>query len=119
MTGPGPAAGLVVIACSARKLDLAAPARALYTGDLFRASVTWAESWHQPWVVLSAAHGIISPDRVVAPYNARLAGRHPHRVSLIVKVARQLRENADRQDARFQALTVLGGEPYVDVILEA
>jgi len=68
----------------------AAPARFLYTGDLFRASVKWAESWDLPWVVLSAAHGIVGPDQVLAPYDVSLISQALRTDRLIARAAQQL-----------------------------
>jgi hypothetical protein len=68
-----PGGGLVVISCSGGKLDSPAPARDLYTGELFRRSVTWAESWDLPWCVCSALHGLVDPDATITPYDLRLA----------------------------------------------
>lgn len=65
---------MVLIGCSGSKLSSPAPARDFYTGDLFRASVRWAESWGFAWRVLSALHGLIEPDAVVSYYDVRLTG---------------------------------------------
>lgn len=61
--------GAVLIACSSSKLSAPAPARELYTGDLFRRSVRYAEAAGLPWAVLSALHGLVLPDDTVAPYD--------------------------------------------------
>lgn len=63
---------LHLIACSSGKLDRPAPARDLYTSDLFRKSVAYVESIGAPWVVLSALHGVVKPDTVIEPYDVTL-----------------------------------------------
>jgi hypothetical protein len=63
---------LHLIACSSTKLDARAPARDLYTSDLFRKSVAYVESIGAPWAVLSALHGMIQPDAMVEPYDVTL-----------------------------------------------
>lgn len=50
-------------------------ARDLYTGALFRKSVTFAEATCDQWLVLSAEHALLHPDTVVAPYDTRLGDR--------------------------------------------
>lgn len=60
---------LHLIACSAAKLSTPAPARSLYLGDLFRKSVAYVEGIGGGWAVLSALHGLVMPDEIVAPYN--------------------------------------------------
>lgn len=51
---------VVLIGCSASKLDRAAPARELYTGRVFKASVAYAEATGAKWCVLSALHGVVA-----------------------------------------------------------
>jgi len=65
---------LVLIGCTAKKLARAAPARELYQGRLFAASVQYAEARGLPWLVLSALHGVVGPDDVLEPYDVTLAG---------------------------------------------
>ena len=63
-----------VVACS--KSKLAAPARAedLYTGRTFRGAVRLLRAWGcTRIVVLSALHGAVADDRVLAPYEHALA----------------------------------------------
>ena len=61
-----------LIACCSSKRAGPAPARDLYTSDLFRKSVAYVEAIGAPWVVLSALHGIVMPDAVLAPYDVTL-----------------------------------------------
>ncbi len=63
----------VLIACCKRKASAPAPARELYRGDLFRLAMRWAESAGLPWAVLSAAHHLVLPGQIVAPYDTTLA----------------------------------------------
>ncbi len=65
---------LHLIACSSGKLDRPAPARDLYTSDLFRKSVAYVESIGAPWLILSALHGVVAPKTVLAPYDVTLLG---------------------------------------------
>jgi hypothetical protein len=63
---------VVLIACCKGKLDYEAPARDLYTGDLFRKSVAYAEHRGLRWAVLSAAYGVVQPDVPLSPYDVTL-----------------------------------------------
>ena len=57
------------IACSATKLDKAAPACDLYQGQAFKAARKLAEKSRAEYWILSAKHGLIHPDTVTAPYD--------------------------------------------------
>lgn len=61
---------MIVVGCGKTKLDRPAPARELYTGSLFVASRRYAEATGKPWVILSGAHGVVGPRRVIDPYDA-------------------------------------------------
>jgi len=61
-----------LVACSRTKADHAAPARDLYQGALFRASAAYAEEVCDEWYILSAKHGLVSPDTILEPYDESL-----------------------------------------------
>lgn len=63
---------MIVVGCGKRKLDRSAPARELYTGSLFVMARRYAEASGKPWVILSAAHGVIDPSVVIRPYDQTL-----------------------------------------------
>ena len=63
---------VLVIACGSRKIPTPAPARDLYVGSLFRAARAAAEADGRPWLICSAAHGLLTPDTVIAPYERAL-----------------------------------------------
>lgn len=106
---------LVVVACSGKKLDHAAPARELYTGDLFRASVTWARSHGLRWTILSALHGIVGPGQVLDPYDYRLDDVAVY--GEWVALRRRVRDVLQEIDPR--SIVALGGANYVAMIREA
>ncbi len=68
-------APLHLIACSAGKAPSVAPARDLYTSQLFRASRAYVAAQGAPWRILSALHGLVHPDAAVHPYDFTLAGQ--------------------------------------------
>jgi hypothetical protein len=63
---------LVLIGCVKSKLGYPAPAKDLYTSALFRKERAYAESSGKPWFILSAKHGLVSPDEVIEPYDVYL-----------------------------------------------
>lgn len=67
--GPGT---IALIGCVKSKRPGVHPARDLYRSPLFRARVADAEARGLPWLVLSAAHGVLQPDDRVAKYDKTL-----------------------------------------------
>ena len=63
-----------LVACSRAKTNRPAPARELYVSPLFRAARAYAERHYGPgrWFILSARHGLVDPDTVLAPYDLNL-----------------------------------------------
>lgn len=59
-----PPTTIVLIGCSKSKLDEPAPARELYTGQLFKKAVAWTERQGHQWFVISALHGLVDPQSV-------------------------------------------------------
>lgn len=66
---------VVLISCSKSKLTHRAPARELYTGQLFRKAVAWAERNSHQWFVVSALHGLVKPDQELDPYDFTVKDR--------------------------------------------
>src|SRR5688572_5226795 len=61
-----------LVGCVKRKLPLAAPARDLYTSDLFLGRRAYVERTCERWYILSALHGLVDPSRVLDPYDRTL-----------------------------------------------
>ena len=61
-----------LVSCGKYKTSCAAPARDLYTGALFIKSRQYAEATGLPWQILSAKHGLLSPEAIIAPYEQSL-----------------------------------------------
>jgi uncharacterized protein DUF6884 len=72
-------ATVVLISCSKSKLDKKAAARELYTGQLFKKAVAWAERHGYQWFVISALHGLVTPNQTIAPYDYSLKDRRGSR----------------------------------------
>lgn len=67
---------VVLVGCGKEKLDRAAKAKDLYTGQLFRKARAYAERIGDEWAILSAKHFLLSPEEVIKPYEHRLQGLH-------------------------------------------
>ncbi|WP_241754831.1 DUF6884 domain-containing protein [Cupriavidus basilensis] len=64
---------LVLMACSATKLNRPAPAMDLYRGVMYETFRAHVRADAQPQVIiLSARHGFIQPDAEIAPYDLRM-----------------------------------------------
>jgi hypothetical protein len=61
-----------LVACTSRKGDQPATAEFIYRSPLFSAARSYAERRADQWFILSAKHGLLSPEDVVAPYNESL-----------------------------------------------
>lgn len=63
---------VVLVGCVKEKLSRSAPAQQLYTSDLFCKRRAYAKATGAPWLILSALHGVVAPDDVLAPYDMAL-----------------------------------------------
>lgn len=61
-----------LVACTSRKGDQPAPAEFIYRSPLFSAARSYAEKRADQWFILSAKHGLLSPNDVIDPYNESL-----------------------------------------------
>lgn len=68
---------IYLIACCKTKAATPMAARDLYQSDLFVKSKAFAERAGSEWYVLSAAHGLVHPDTVIAPNDLTLANLLP------------------------------------------
>lgn len=82
-----------LVSCVAKKAVASVPARDLYR-TWFKKARAWVEARLAPgdrWLILSAKHGLLSPDAVTAPYDVTLPGGWPaNRVTWADGVARQV-----------------------------
>jgi hypothetical protein len=61
-----------LISSSKSQRDHPAPARCLYTGNLFELASAYVERACDTWYVLSAKHGLVAPGFPLAPYELSL-----------------------------------------------
>ncbi len=67
-------AKLYLVSCVSEKRSAPCAARDLYVSSLFRKARVFVEAQHAPWFILSAEHGLVHPDTVIAPYDRTLKG---------------------------------------------
>jgi len=98
-----------LIQCTNTKRDHEAPARMLYDESAyFRKMRAWAESRGDRWYILSAKHGLLSPDEPVAPYDER---------GLSTEQAEQIAFELDER--AISRVYVCAGRDYLDTLTPA
>jgi len=86
-------ADVVLVACVKSKRPHGAAAKDLYTSDYFSKMRTYAEGTGRPWFILSAEHGLVSPDEWLEPYDCYLPDMsRDYRRNWGLRVAAQLEE---------------------------
>jgi uncharacterized protein DUF6884 len=63
---------IVLVSCVKTKRSHACKAKDRYISTLFRAQREFAERWADEWYVLSALHGLVEPEQIIAPYEKTL-----------------------------------------------
>ncbi|HVT64555.1 MAG TPA: hypothetical protein VHD81_05335 [Mycobacteriales bacterium] len=108
-------ADVYLVGCVKDKRSSAAPARDLYTSDLFRKRRAYAEAAGKPWFILSALHGLTAPDDVLEPYDLALKDQSTsYRSQWGSKVVVDLRARIDL--AAGSVVEVHAGASYVEAI---
>lgn len=64
--------GICLVSCVGKKRSEAARAKDLYQSDWFLKARCFVESKGYRWFILSAEHGLVDPNAVVAPYDKTL-----------------------------------------------
>lgn len=103
-----------LVGAGSQKRDSPIRAAELYTGPLFQAARRWAECCTDDWAILSAEHGLVDPDQILAPYSKSLT-----EMSLVERV-RWGRRVTDAILARYRNLPakvhIVAGERYIELI---
>jgi len=63
---------IALVGCGSAKRDEPHPAKHLYSSGYFTLKRRYAEQYCDDWQILSAKHGLVDPDREIAPYDASL-----------------------------------------------
>jgi hypothetical protein len=67
-----PSSSVFLVSCASRKADRPMRARELYRSALFTKTRGYVEVTGCPWFILSAEHGLVHPDSIIAPYDTTL-----------------------------------------------
>ncbi len=107
---------VVLISCVSRKLKYAAKAQDLYVSSLFKLSYRYAGLLAPDFIfILSAKHGLISSDDIIAPYNMTLNDMKEKKVKEgRDEVLTELARRADLEQDRF---VFLAGKKYRKYLL--
>ena len=100
---------MYLIACSNLKLSRPEPAKSLYVGQAFKMARRLAEHSGRPYLILSALHGLVEPDQVLAPYNLHLAS-----TSKAFRAQWAQRVNAQLAQRGITHAVALAGAAYLD-----
>lgn len=105
-------ARIALVGCGALKSDAPAPAQDLYTGNLFRLARAYAEQTCDRWFILSAAHGLVEPTRVLSPYDQRMDKSRRGQERWGDRVRASLRMHTALGDT----LVFLAGNDYIEAV---
>ncbi len=84
---------IALVSCVKAKQTQPAPAAELYTSQLFRGLRMYALTHADRWFILSAEHGVLAPEVIVAPYERTLNRmRSLERRAWAERVQEQLRQ---------------------------
>ena len=61
-----------LVGCVKKKLDTPARAESLYVSTLFNGRRSYVERFCDEWWIISAKHGLVSPDEILEPYDLTL-----------------------------------------------
>ncbi len=101
-----------LISCVSKKQKRPDRAIALYTSDLFKKSVLFAQSKGLPVFILSAKYGLLNSDRVIAPYDETLNKKTTQDLDAWAKRAAK----AIELEFGEQTLLVLAGSKYLSFV---
>lgn len=106
-------ADVVLVGCVKSKRSQGALAKDLYTSDYFAKMRAYAERMGRPWFILSAEHGLVSPDEWLEPYDCYLPDMSvEYRRSWGQRVAAQLSQTIGSLGGL--VIDIHAGSTYVD-----
>lgn len=102
---------VVIISCGAKKLERAAPARDLYTGPYFKATLGYALTIApaENIFVLSAKYGLVRLHDRLKPYDLKMGAAGGVKIRTVMR-------QAERLGIATQNVIALGGSRYVGLI---
>jgi hypothetical protein len=103
-----------LVSCVSQKESRPAPARDLYASPLFRKAREYVEAHCDAWFVLSARYGLVSPTKIISPYDDTLKSKSKaERTRWAEQVWADLRTHLQPDDQ----VLLLAGETYRETLL--
>lgn len=102
-------ANIVLVSCVSRKCEKPSAARNLYISPWFFKARRYAESLGFPWFVLSAKYGLVSPERIIEPYEQTL---NTMPAAERRKWAEQVAQQIDKAIPNLSRVVFLAGKQY-------
>lgn len=102
---------LLIIGCSQKKLDYAAPVIDLNQGQLFRSVKKVGLKFNFEIMVLSGMHGLLRSNDVIEPYNNKIRTKTD-----ILRVRRQISEDLLILMDMYDKIIVMMGKAYREVL---
>ena len=103
-----------LVSCVSKKKAVRAPARDLYTSAWFIKARAYVERSGSTWFILSAQHGLVRPEKIMAPYEQTLnAMSRREREAWAARVISQLKAALPATDR----IVVLAGVRYREFIM--
>ncbi len=107
---------LHLVSCVARKRGMACEARDLYLSPWFIKARAFVERRGGPWLILSAEHGLLTPDQVVSPYDRTLTRTD---VNARRSWAHLALSQFDAMNVQPQVIVILAGARYREFLVPA
>jgi hypothetical protein len=102
-----------LISCSRTKSSTKTFAKQLYTSPTFQAARKVAEKYGDIWFILSAKHGLVSPEDQIEPYDLSLLSlSHLQRNNWAMRVFQELLPKLSDDDQ----ITILGDDLYANYL---
>jgi hypothetical protein len=106
---------LYLVSCVSGKCESPAPARELYTSQWFTLTRRFVEHTGSPWFIVSAEHGLVAPDDVIAPYERTL---NTMGIDARRKWALRVKDQMDAAFPTADRCVVLAGERYREFLMD-
>lgn len=105
---------IYLVSCVSKKQDIPCEARELYQSDWFKKARAYVEARGMPWFILSAKHGLVRPEEVIAPYEQTL-NKMPviERRAWAEGVGRKLADHVSKDDE----VVILAGARYREFLM--
>lgn len=95
----------MIVACGKEKQPFRCQAKDMYTGNYFRACLSYAFEFGDRVFIISAKYGLIKPDEFIDPYDIIITNNDAIGIEI---VGRQIQEFQIEENP-----TILGGKKYV------